>query len=581
MLDHVRTLFDQQLYSDVVHLADLVLPSLSSTCATSASSDSCFSSPTARFRLLVYQAHSLHRIQEYRRCELFCRRALQLNKSLNKSRPRPGSESATSTITTSQSSQSADPGSEPELRYLLHECLAAQRQHQQAVCVLEAVPARHRSPRINMALGRLYERLGTERSAVAAYKEVLRQCPLAVDAARALLALGVRGTEVGALMVHAGADWVPVWLRVQAQLSSGEFDSCASSVRAVEVSSPLYASRGLHVLAGTALYCAGDSAGALLALQRAHAQEPHAAGGTDLLAALYFEQERRDELARLAQLATPACAVMGSHATPQPWLVLGYHAAATRHHLRALYFAHRAMSLSPRCVEALLLKALLMHRLKQSEQAAVHYREAMQLAPTRFEPLRGLVHCYVHMGRHKEAAALANGALKTPAGQTARTLTLCARVLSHEPMYAARVRPMLERALTLNQHFLPAALLLSRHYEKSGYGESALEVLRRQLHVHGNSCRLQLAVGGVLARTGQNTATALHHFRAALALQPDNVHALRVLAQLEADPSSVTSVDDPVSDPESDGDPSTAADPDTDNELAEASWADMEFSFGT
>jgi hypothetical protein len=37
-------------------------------------------------------------------------------------------------------------------------------------------------PQINMMLANLYRKAGQERSAVSSYKEVLRQCPLALDA---------------------------------------------------------------------------------------------------------------------------------------------------------------------------------------------------------------------------------------------------------------------------------------------------------------------------------------------------------------------------------------------------------------
>jgi anaphase-promoting complex subunit 7 len=43
-----------------------------------------------------------------------------------------------------------------------------------AIAALESVPAKSRTPRINMALGRLYHASGLERSAITAYKEVLR-----------------------------------------------------------------------------------------------------------------------------------------------------------------------------------------------------------------------------------------------------------------------------------------------------------------------------------------------------------------------------------------------------------------------
>ena len=42
-----------------------------------------------------------------------------------------------------------------------------------------------------------------DRSAITNYKEVLRECPLALEAALGLLALGVKGAEVASLMMNA------------------------------------------------------------------------------------------------------------------------------------------------------------------------------------------------------------------------------------------------------------------------------------------------------------------------------------------------------------------------------------------
>lgn len=44
----------------------------------------------------------------------------------------------------------------------------------QAIQTLQSIPARQRTPKINMALANLYRLSGNERSAITAYKEVLR-----------------------------------------------------------------------------------------------------------------------------------------------------------------------------------------------------------------------------------------------------------------------------------------------------------------------------------------------------------------------------------------------------------------------
>ena len=46
----------------------------------------------------------------------------------------------------------------------------------------------------------------------------------------------------------------------------------------------------------------------------------------------------------------------------------------------------QACSINPRSVEGLLLKGTLLLELKKLQEAVMHFREAMQIAPHRFEP---------------------------------------------------------------------------------------------------------------------------------------------------------------------------------------------------
>jgi len=47
-----------------------------------------------------------------------------------------------------------------------------------------------------MALGRMYQRAGMDRPAVACYREVVKACPFSLEAIRALMQLGVRAKEI-------------------------------------------------------------------------------------------------------------------------------------------------------------------------------------------------------------------------------------------------------------------------------------------------------------------------------------------------------------------------------------------------
>ena len=62
----------------------------------------------------------------------------------------------------------------PDIRFQVHLCQMQMRQHQQALNTLQSIPAKQRTPRVHMALGKLLQDTGNSRGAIAAYKEVLK-----------------------------------------------------------------------------------------------------------------------------------------------------------------------------------------------------------------------------------------------------------------------------------------------------------------------------------------------------------------------------------------------------------------------
>jgi anaphase-promoting complex subunit 7 len=99
----------------------------------------------------------------------------------------------------------------PEVRYQMHICHLALKQSVQALLVLQGIPAKLRSVKVNMALGKLYVMNGLERPAISAFKEVIRECPLALEAILALIKLGVSYVELVRLIFNGSPsnslDW--------------------------------------------------------------------------------------------------------------------------------------------------------------------------------------------------------------------------------------------------------------------------------------------------------------------------------------------------------------------------------------
>ena len=93
----------------------------------------------------------------------------------------------------------------------MHICHLALKQSVQALLVLQGIPAKLRSVKVNMALGKLYVMNGLERPAISAFKEVIRECPLALEAILALVKLGISYVELVRLIFNGSPsnslDW--------------------------------------------------------------------------------------------------------------------------------------------------------------------------------------------------------------------------------------------------------------------------------------------------------------------------------------------------------------------------------------
>ena len=97
-------------------------------------------------------------------------------------------------------SSSSRPVDEASLKFKIGRCHLALREYRAALAELETIPARARTLPVTMTLAKTYRRTGYERAAVACYKEVVRDCPYAVDAIAALAELGCSGKEIRGLL---------------------------------------------------------------------------------------------------------------------------------------------------------------------------------------------------------------------------------------------------------------------------------------------------------------------------------------------------------------------------------------------
>ncbi|XP_043275656.1 anaphase-promoting complex subunit 7 [Venturia canescens] len=520
LYDQIKLLYDQGLYSNVIGLASLIL-SLSDH-------NGDLLPAHAKFHVYVHCADSHFHLGKFRKAESLYKKSLQFRKCLLKSKgatkpPIEGHKDLLSDI---------------DIKYQIHLCLVKLKNQQEALQVLQSIPGKQRTAKVNMALAKIFQEQGMERSAITTYKEVLRECPLALEAAEGLLALGVKGVEVNSLIVGFTAnlpnsDWLNTWIKAHAHIHNREYNHAITTLRSLDNANFLRDNFNLLVTMGECYYYAGDDKNALLCLHRSRVIDPDVTKGLDLYAAVLYKTQYTKELEKLIPVITSS-----SECTAEIYIAMAYALYASRKLNRANTLTAQAMNLRPNNVEAIILRGNIFIDQKKYQEALHHFRQAMQLRPHRYEPHKGLVDCFVGMHRLREALNIASSACKQ-LGHTPRVLSLYASVLMKDPVSVGKAKNLLEKALSQDETYLPAVYFLAEIYEQEINLEAAIELLERQVEIQP-TCKLHQMLGDLWARV-HNEEKALDHYGIALNLDPSNRRALEGMHRLDSTASKLDS----------------------------------------
>lgn len=86
---------------------------------------------------------------------------------------------------------------------------------------------------------------------------------------------------------------------------------------------------------------------------------------------------------------------------------LSCHSFYSKRYSRALYLGAKAIQLNSNSVQALLLKGAALRNMGRVQEAIIHFREAMRLAPCRLDCYEGELGIFPNPGREFHVAAVA------------------------------------------------------------------------------------------------------------------------------------------------------------------------------
>ncbi|CAG9858903.1 unnamed protein product [Phyllotreta striolata] len=508
ILKQLQLLKDAELHSNICKVCDKAL--------TLVDQKSEANNAVFKLQVTLYYAEALFLTHQHSRAENLYREALQLRKD--------------QLLKTKNSSNKMDNNllsnmpSDVDLKYQIYLCCAALKQKQAAGEILQSIAPRHRTPKINMALGNIYKELGMDRAAVASYKEVLRECPMALEAAENLLKLGIKSIEVNSLMLQVTTDigWLNQWIKAQGQLQLKDYAGALNTYKSMEVNGLLKNNHSLLLsIAYCYLYmCEYDKA--ISVLQKILRLDPHLLAGRDLLSTLLAASGSKEHI-RALELLTPKIDI--GLWSAEHWVVLGNYVYSLKKYDKATYYGHQALIMDRKNVEALLLKANALLQIKKYQESITHCSEALQICNMRYDIYKCLVECYIQTNRLREAESMAINACNQ-LNFSAQGYCLHAFVLLKDPMASSKtIRRTLEKAVSLDKSDSTNALyMLVEFLQREQQHEQASQLLLKRLQAREPTSRLHQLLGDCFINLKMDDE-AFDHYNVALNLDPTNQRA--------------------------------------------------------
>nr|XP_039270927.1 anaphase-promoting complex subunit 7-like [Styela clava] len=474
--------------------------------ATAIKNNSETYSPANQYEILLHQADVNFKKKHFRIAESVYRQAINVRKNGLKQNQK------------NVSSFNKLP-SEVDVKYKIHVCCHNNDDDHNAISILESIPIKYRTVKINYALAQIHHKLGRKRSAILSYKDVLKKMPLALDVIFSLLSLGESINEILSIVSNAaqGLDWFLPLIKARAFLHCKEYYNCYSHLNILMKKTAIAGDAQVHCSLAKLRARTGNNKSAIVYFESARMNNPFLLDGMDIYAYLLYEEDEHEKLDKVAcELFSITC----QH--PAPWVTLGYRALSKGDYKRVVYLAVQATKLDPVCVQALILKGCALRAIDEIKDATAHFREASRIDPNWFVCYKELAETQLQNGRTNEAIAVAHSALNT-IGYLTSCLVLCASVHMCDQNGKDKALNYVNKALVLeanNQYAIIVKANVLYKYEKYTEGIKFLS----DTVEYFSSSPMHTILGNCYQEV-KNYPKAVEHYTIALSLNSNNKEA--------------------------------------------------------
>jgi len=474
--------------------------------------------PKDKYMLYYYYGNSAYYLNDYKLAENLYNKALQMNKS--NLRPKP------------KTVLSADCETDVTIKYNLHACLMRSKKLQEAFSILDSIPAKQRTPKILLALAKLSQTL-YNKDAASHYKEALKSSKLSLVALDALLSLSVKIDELPKLPASVNVEWLNLYIKGKSHLHAREYKEAIQHFMHLDEQ---FMHKSADVMCSLAYsqYLNGEYASAIYTFEKLHRFEPAYTQKMDIYAFLLFS-EKSDKLNVLEKLANDMHSV--SLEIPETWIVIGYYNLKKKTHAMKSQadnikcFVENALALDNDNPQALLLKALTCSKSKITPDTAAAFREVTRVNPYCFEAYKGYVENLLNLNNVKEAIQVAANAVKV-IGSNHRTFTLYGEALSRDTSMQDKSKSYLYKALKSDPDNQEAVICLVKVCMTLKTFDEALEVLAKYIRYNPSNPRL-MHIYIELMKKFKRHDEAIMYLNKIVGMDPSNLEVKKLLEKTE------------------------------------------------
>ncbi|VDL74615.1 unnamed protein product [Nippostrongylus brasiliensis] len=483
LFDHIQSLYEQELYEDLVFLHEMV-PSWDGM------------SPKNEALMAVYVADAYFELEKFSLSLLSYFKALQLYPEVSRSIHNKHF-------------------SDTEVRFRYHKCLVKEKKYEEALAVLAKIPGNQCIPKVRYAMAKLLagkDHKGVNMSTLY-LQDVFTNCNSAFGCLATVLRTGASLANsidieaIGEGIDGSGAANLTTWLEAQRLLGAGQCEQALKIMSLLGTNNPKILTE-----MGLVYNSLGMRHEARSELAKAHSLDSEQHYAMDTLALLYAQNSPP----MVKELETLATQLMNSDEhSAEAWIAFGHCARCQGKLKTALYFAHKACSKTtlgdrPKS-ESMMLKALVLLDLEKFDDAMRHLSAAIKRDLKNIDLYELQIITYLQREKFREARA---------------AVAICMQNLPHCPrarvLKAQEAQSILEDVVFAHPYLLDAVWLLIGQYDSSHNYQKGTEVLKKltensmvPFHSMG---RLHHQLGEFLSKAGM-PAAAYHHTNLALTKQ--------------------------------------------------------------